>query len=239
LRKGIEQANREFHDQIAGRYDDTTAPIDEGFLQCLYGLAPKNIRLLDIGTGTGKILNLVHSHYQEAIGVDISFGMLDLAHRYSQVLQASCFQLPFAGDTFGVVTAYSVLHHLYRWDQGLQEAYRVLAPGGWLITDNDSNARFHSWFGWWLKFRRAFLGRRKKTLSTSERALEKLSEYHHSRGLEARAIKYVLATIGFKDIQVEGHHPSLPDTFTKVLMLLETMGLKTPRYYMRIKARKP
>lgn len=92
--------------------------------------------ILDVGCGTGGNLELL-AHRGVATGIDLSPLALNLARRrkWPRLVQASAVALPFAGNTFGLVTAFDVLYH--RWvtddNRALGECYRVLQPGGWLL----------------------------------------------------------------------------------------------------------
>lgn len=237
----VEKANREFYDRTAERYDGMICRREDfayaEFLKCVNDLVPRGAYLLDVGTGTGRILDLMKICYK-TVGIDVSFGMLQET-RNARVVQASCFALPFANSTFGGATAYSVLHHLYDVGSLFSEMYRVLRPGSWLVTDNDSNVLFHKWFGWWLRLRR-FFKRGVVNLSQTEKILYALSEYHHSKGLDADALETSLQKAGFEDILVSYCHPPMPDRFTRILTGLETIiPKKVCRYYLRVCARKP
>ncbi len=96
--------------------------------------------ILDIGCGTGA--NLVFlSEWGEGRGIDFSPLALNLAHcrRLPRLAQASALTLPFADQSFDLVTLFDVLYHRWVTDdtQVLKEAHRVLRPGGWLLlTDS-------------------------------------------------------------------------------------------------------
>ena len=107
-------------------------------------LPRRPLRLLDIGCGTGALLELVAPHVQAAIGVDASRDMLALArtrlaeHGVSHVTvrQADMYRLPLADASFDVATLQMVLHYAEDPAAVLREAARVLAPGGTaLIVD--------------------------------------------------------------------------------------------------------
>ena len=239
--KLVENANRVFHDKTAKSYIISTKSADftlNNFLKKVLTLAPKSAKLLDIGTGTGRIPRLVENTFQQAVGIDISYNMLKEGS-YTQVAQASCFQLPFKNGEFNIITAYSVLHHLFSHDEFFHEVYRVLDHNGWFVSDNDSNALFHKRFGWWIKLRRAFFNKRKKTLSDEEKVLEKLSEFHHTKGLDGKLLLNALKNAGFDKVFIEYHHPIKMDLFTKILSKIETKKTeKSFRYYVRIFAKK-
>jgi ubiquinone/menaquinone biosynthesis C-methylase UbiE len=94
--------------------------------------------LLDIGTGTGRMLQVLGVRVKEAIGVDLSRDMLAVARSYlaeanyrnCSVRQADMYELPFADCSFGLVTLHMVLHFAERPQDVVREAARVLQPGG-------------------------------------------------------------------------------------------------------------
>jgi ArsR family transcriptional regulator len=94
--------------------------------------------LLDLGTGTGRLLELFGPLYHRAIGVDSSTEMLAVARAnldracigHAQVRLGDIYNLPLPRDTFDVVTIHQVLHYLDEPESAIAEAARVLAPGG-------------------------------------------------------------------------------------------------------------
>lgn len=97
--------------------------------------------LLDIGTGTGRVLQQVADHVSSAIGVDNAKPMLEIArdkldragHSHCQVRLADMYHLPFAANRFDAVTLNMVLHYAEAPAAVLREAARVLRPGGRLV----------------------------------------------------------------------------------------------------------
>ncbi len=107
-------------------------------------------RLLDIGTGTGRLLELLSEHADEAIGIDRSPEMLRLArgklttsgNQSAEVRQADMRALPFQDQRFDTVTLHHVLHFADDPAAVIAEAGRTVAPGGkLLIADYASHAR--------------------------------------------------------------------------------------------------
>ena len=87
-------------------------------------------QILDIGCGTG--INLDHlKRYGSVQGVDLSGIALDFCRRrgHERVLCASATELPFAAESFDLVTALDVIEHLDDDLLGLGEICRVLRPG--------------------------------------------------------------------------------------------------------------
>jgi ArsR family transcriptional regulator len=97
--------------------------------------------MLDLGTGTGRMLRLCAGNAGRAVGVDLSREMLAIARanlddpefRHCTLRRAAAEQLPFADDSFDLVVSHMVLHFLPRPEQAIREAARVLRPRGLLI----------------------------------------------------------------------------------------------------------
>jgi ArsR family transcriptional regulator len=112
----------------------------EGALQKL--LPAQGIRdLLDIGTGTGRMLEILGPRVERAVGVDLSREMLAVARvnleranlRNCSLRQADMYQLPLPGASFDAVVIHQVLHYAERPAQVIAEAARVLRPEGRLV----------------------------------------------------------------------------------------------------------
>jgi ubiquinone/menaquinone biosynthesis C-methylase UbiE/DNA-binding transcriptional ArsR family regulator len=97
--------------------------------------------LLDIGTGTGRMLEVFGPHVAHATGIDLSREMLAVARvnleraqlRHCAIRQGDMYQLPLAGASFDAVVIHQVLHYAERPAQVVAEAARVLRPGGRLL----------------------------------------------------------------------------------------------------------
>jgi len=95
-----------------------------------------NSRILDTGCGTGAAMAMLSS-YGTVTGMDISPHAIDLCKRRGslQVTRASVMSLPFADDTFDLVTSLDVLYFVDVDDEiALKEFARVLMPGGRFIV---------------------------------------------------------------------------------------------------------
>lgn len=148
--------------RIAGEYDrwlDGASPMSRGYawlagvpgailinppvfkLAENLGLRPEQ-RLLDIGCGRGSLLQIVSSRIafaKPAVGIDVSRAMLTRARddrRQAgsdyELASASALSLPFAGESFDVITSAYVVKHLDDDDLllMLSEIRRVLKQGG-------------------------------------------------------------------------------------------------------------
>ncbi|HEY0100946.1 MAG TPA: class I SAM-dependent methyltransferase [Pyrinomonadaceae bacterium] len=92
------------------------------------GRAP---RILDVGCGTGANLEML-AQFGEAEGVDVSEDALAFcrARGLTRVTLGAAERLPYADDSFDLVTALDVVEHLDDDAGGLREMRRVLRPGG-------------------------------------------------------------------------------------------------------------
>jgi ArsR family transcriptional regulator len=106
------------------------------------GLGGRPVRdLLDIGTGTGRMLELFGSQVERAVGVDRSRDMLAVARvnleramlRNCTVRLGDMYALPFTTPSFDLVILHQVLHFAERPAEAVAEAARVLRPGGRLL----------------------------------------------------------------------------------------------------------
>jgi ubiquinone/menaquinone biosynthesis C-methylase UbiE len=98
--------------------------------------------LLDLGTGTGRILELFSSEIERGLGVDLNREMLAVARsrldhagiRNCSVRQGDIFDLSVPRDSFDVVIIHQVLHFLDDGGRAIREAARVLRPQGRLLV---------------------------------------------------------------------------------------------------------
>ncbi len=99
-------------------------------------------RLLDVGTGTGRMIELLGARAGVATGVDLSPAMLRLARgrldaaglANAEVRLADMGALPLGNSAVDTVVLHQVLHFAQAPAQVLAECARVLAPGGRLLV---------------------------------------------------------------------------------------------------------
>ncbi len=98
-------------------------------------------RLLDVGTGTGRMIELLGPSAIQATGIDKSSEMLRLARVKleaagipSSLRQADMYALPLADGSADSVVIHQVLHYAHNPAAALAEAARVLRPGGRLLV---------------------------------------------------------------------------------------------------------
>ena len=94
--------------------------------------------LLDIGTGTGRILEILAPFLNSGEGVDLSPEMLSVARtnldkpglEHCRVRQGNMYHLPYEDTSFDYVTLHQVLHYAGQPTDVFAEISRVLRPGG-------------------------------------------------------------------------------------------------------------
>lgn len=97
--------------------------------------------LVDIGTGTGRMLELFGPQATQAIGIDRSSEMLRLARAkltergldHAELRQADIHALPLAAAVADAAVLHHVLHFVQHPGAAIVEAARVLRPGGRLL----------------------------------------------------------------------------------------------------------
>jgi ArsR family transcriptional regulator len=129
----------------AARWDEIRAlhVPDHAVEQALLKLVGKRPfqAMLDLGTGTGRMLEIFSPCYRRGVGVDLSREMLAVARANldragignAQVRQGDIYAPPVERDAFDLVTMHQVLHYLEDPALAVREAARLLRPGGRLV----------------------------------------------------------------------------------------------------------
>lgn len=147
---GKQQYVRSLFATIADRYDFITRFLSYGQdrrwkrrLMTLAALRPSD-RVLDLACGTGDLVFAAAPHVRRAVGLDVTFRMLQLAQRRRTqgrrpaervvLLAGDMLALPFPDAAFDVVTTGYGLRNVPDLNQALIEIRRVLAPGGRLLS---------------------------------------------------------------------------------------------------------
>jgi ArsR family transcriptional regulator len=113
--------------------------VEAALVEIIIAVAPRD--LLDIGTGTGRVLEVLAPHVEDALGIDQSREMLSIARvnleragvENASVRLGDMYQLALPDASFDAVVVHQVLHYADRPGAAIAEAARVLRPGGILV----------------------------------------------------------------------------------------------------------
>ncbi len=140
------RAAADYFRRNARRWDELRSlHVDEGEVEdVLRRLLPKTGvgDLLDVGTGTGRMLEVFGPRVGRALGVDLSRDMLAVARvnversglKNLALRKGDMYQLDFPDASFDAVSIHQVLHFADDPARALAEAARVLRPGGHLLV---------------------------------------------------------------------------------------------------------
>lgn len=131
---------------IADRYDLITVLLSYGrdryWKQQLVAMAATDqaASALDLATGTGDIAFALQARAVRVVGLDVTFRMIELARAKARERSAPSFlvgdmqALPFPSATFDLVTTGYGLRNVPNLATALDEASRVLKPGGQMLS---------------------------------------------------------------------------------------------------------
>ena len=145
VRRQRAQAAQSFFARLAPDWDrlrSLQAPESLVESAILEALGPKALlNLLDLGTGTGRMLQLLGPHAIRAVGLDASHAMLSVARANleraglrAELRQGDIYAPPFARASFDLVVIHQVLHYLDDPARALHEAGHLVAPGGRVLV---------------------------------------------------------------------------------------------------------
>jgi trans-aconitate 2-methyltransferase len=128
---------RSMGDWNAAQYHRLSDPQRGWGIRVLERLAPRpDERILDIGCGTGRLTFEIGA--EAVIGTDLSAAMLEQAHAHyadaASFARANGMWLPFLSGTFDAVFSTATFHWIPDHEQLFAEIYRVLKPGGRLVS---------------------------------------------------------------------------------------------------------
>ena len=126
-------------DSIRSLYVDERE-VEAALIEIVAAAGPRD--LLDIGTGTGRMLEILAPRVGQALGIDQSREMLAVARvnleragsANGMVRLGDMYQLPLPDASFDAVVIHQVLHYADRPVAAIAEAARVLRPGGVLVV---------------------------------------------------------------------------------------------------------
>jgi len=131
----VAKYERDTWGRCADSYGDTFASITRQTVPLLVeaGEIGPESQVLEIGSGPGHVADLLAKAGASVTGVDFSSDMVEVAQKsYPDISfqQADAELLPFEADSFDVVVANFVVHHLARPEVVFRGVYRVLKAGG-------------------------------------------------------------------------------------------------------------
>ena len=180
-------------------------------------------RMLDLGCGTGFVIDLARDLVAEIHGVDVTPAMLEKVDRSGpakvEVFLDEAGAFPAQEGAYDLVTAYSFLHHLYDVTPACRNAFRALRRGGRFYADLEPN--FHFWEAIGRLERHGTydaMVRREIEMTTHkdediqrqfgvDRAVFNDAEYGKSvaGGFREESLRELLAGIGFRRVEVFHH----------------------------------
>jgi len=127
---------------LAPVYDRVFSGLDPRHLRELIAPFPEGW-LLDLGGGTGRVMEALGCEPGRVVVADVSAEMLEQAREkgLATVLTAA-EALPFPDGAFARIVMVDAFHHLEDQDRAAVEMWRVLAPGGWAIIEEPDIARW-------------------------------------------------------------------------------------------------
>src|ERR1043165_5545033 len=153
-------------DRVADIYDQTRPlfePIAKHGIQALFDIIGPEPRVLDVGTGTGRISVPLLERGVDLIGCDLSAKMLMRLKEKrpsARILQSDATHLPFPEGHFDMVLTVHVLHLIPMWREALREFKRVVVPGGayinvktWDSVGESIRGRIRDYWRKWLQER--------------------------------------------------------------------------------------
>lgn len=132
--------NKRYYDVFSSSYEDQRHHgyhrfLDEAEFDLVCDLAAGR-EVLEIGCGTGLILERLASVASRAAGIDLSPGMLELARqRGLDVYEANATELPFDDASFDLAVSFKVLAHVEAIGDAMAEMARVVRPGGRIVAE--------------------------------------------------------------------------------------------------------
>ncbi len=139
-----EAVSRAYYDEFSKGYENRRGKNKpKGYHDMLDFLESDYVRrcgqgqsVLEVGCGTGLVLERIAQFSKKAEGIDLSPGMLKLAQaRGLNVQEGSATNLPYEDESFDITCSFKVLAHIPEIEQALGEMARVTKPGGSVIAE--------------------------------------------------------------------------------------------------------
>ena len=172
-----------------GKYRSQTTETTSALIRSVLRYVPTSpgARVIDIGCGTGRYaLLLVSATEAQVFATDLSRAMVDKSREKDNGQDVSWFlsdacRMPFAGESFDVAFLFLVLHVVKDSKTALQEAYRILRPGGYclILTHSRTQLDRQTVFRYFPEARK--LNKRRMLSLTKLKELVREIGFHHLR----------------------------------------------------------
>jgi ubiquinone/menaquinone biosynthesis C-methylase UbiE len=146
------EANIALHSKMSGQYNSCEPHFRPENIRKVESILSEIInsvdgkRVLDLGCGTGFVINIAKKYASEITGVDVTQAMLDKVDKSGPaqitLIKADTGSVQLPEAAFDVVTSYSFLHHLYDIGPTLKTAFKSLKKGGKFYADLEPNYFF-------------------------------------------------------------------------------------------------
>lgn len=180
-------------------------------------------KVLDLGCGTGFMINILKPYAKEITGVDVTQAMMDKVDMSGTVkielLNGDTGSVNLKKDYYDLATAYTFLDHLYDMIPTFKNCYQALKPGGVFYADLSPNAYF------WDEIKKLdkskeydpIINREIKAVTSKDEEIEAMfgvkkeiftqAEFqkHVEGGLREEKLLLQLQDVGFKEIKFIYH----------------------------------
>ena len=207
--KDYEALSKKHFDAQAAEYDarDTVYYSREGKISCrdiaaLLGDQPYEA-VLDVGCGTGFLIDLLaRKRPARYVGLDLSTEMLRMARQKqiagAEFVAGTADKLPFKDGSFDIVTCSQSFHHYPYPSKAMQEAYRVLKPGGLYILSDTGIGGLGAWIDNHILFK---LARSGDCHTTNRHGIARMMQQAGFSLVASRQVQGLIYTVtGKKDI---------------------------------------
>lgn len=226
--KAIE-ANIAVHSAMAKEYDTAEPHFRSESVNRVKSIIKDTIQsintnnALDLGCGTGFMINILKEHFDNITGVDVTQAMMDKIDLSGEtkisLINADTGSVELPNNHFDIATAYTFLDHLYDMEPTFNNCYKALKKGGLFYADLSPNAYF------WDEIKKLNIDNKydpivdREVLAVNKKNEEieatfgvnkdlfTLAEYqkHVLGGLREEDVKNQLEEIGFKNIKFIYH----------------------------------
>jgi ubiquinone/menaquinone biosynthesis C-methylase UbiE len=144
----------QFWNNVATKYSKKSVPSQENYeikLKLTRELLNENMKVLEIGCGTGTTA-LIHAPFvSKIIATDFSQKMIEIAKEKSLTQEVSNIEfkreaveeMNYPKDEFDVIMAHSILHLVENKEEVLKKIYSSLRPGGYFVTSTGCISGFY------------------------------------------------------------------------------------------------